>query len=452
MVESSSSGSWCRLVTADVAQGPEKTAGVTDCANHGKRRGSRAAPGRSRWPSCSTPSASGRNTSPSRSIKTSSHAAKHSVTTVVAPGDVLEVVTLVGGGAGPGDDQNRAARRSVTHQVPEPGCSSGQANMRLLELMRRFAWKPAVRKSSPSLCAGSGCSTARDETSSTISIRAQSTRSCPIRLAASRSADALRTARLGRELLLGLENPGADWVKLEVLADARTLLPDPDRYPREATRILVKEGFQSSLLATSDDPGDGPPGSKRPGRHQRHARRQPDWERARSAQCQQHPDHSRGLQEWLDPSDPVIVDAGVGTASDVTIAMELGCDGVLLNTRHRRRVADPLTDGRAPPCGWRSESGWLAGGAGRIPRKLYAGPRSSSPTEGVIGETVDLKERRPSRKVSKRGRLLPRPAQELVLSTRIEHLTEAIEIVHAKSGPSFDPRPRRQNRPTFACL
>ena len=64
--------------------------------------------------------------------------------------------------------------------------------------------------------------------------------------------DALRTARLGRELLEGLANPGADWVKLEVLADTRTLLPDPVA-TLEATRVLVKEGFQV-LCYTSDDP------------------------------------------------------------------------------------------------------------------------------------------------------------------------------------------------------
>ena len=64
--------------------------------------------------------------------------------------------------------------------------------------------------------------------------------------------DALRTARLGRELLEGLDNPGADWVKLEVLADPRTLLPDPVA-TLEATRVLVKEGFQV-LCYTSDDP------------------------------------------------------------------------------------------------------------------------------------------------------------------------------------------------------
>ena len=64
--------------------------------------------------------------------------------------------------------------------------------------------------------------------------------------------DALRTARLGRELLEGLDNPGADWVKLEVLADPRTLLPDPVA-TLESTRVLVKEGFQV-LCYTSDDP------------------------------------------------------------------------------------------------------------------------------------------------------------------------------------------------------
>ena len=78
---------------------------------------------------------------------------------------------------------------------------------------------------------------------------------------------------------------------------------------------------------------------------------------------------------------PVIVDAGVGTASDVTIAMELGCDGVLLNTGIAG-AADPLRMAHAMRLA--VESGWLAAGRGRIPRKLYA--TASSPTQGVIGQ------------------------------------------------------------------
>src|SRR5688572_7454858 len=140
--------------------------------------------------------------------------------------------------------------------------------------------------------------------------------------------DAIRVARLGREILLGLENPGADWVKLEVLADKRTLLPDPIA-TLEATGRLVADGFQV-LCYTTDDPVI--------------AKRlkaagatsvMPAGSPIGSGQGVLNPNNIRICLEYLkedDPSYPVIVDAGVGTASDVTIAMELGVDGVLLNT------------------------------------------------------------------------------------------------------------------------
>ena len=82
-----------------------------------------------------------------------------------------------------------------------------------------------------------------------------------------------------------------------------------------------------------------------------------------------------------DPDYPVIVDAGVGTASDVSIAMELGCDGVLLNTGIAG-AADPLRMARAMRLA--VEAGWLAAGAGRIGKKLYA--TASSPTQGLVGQ------------------------------------------------------------------
>ncbi len=96
-----------------------------------------------------------------------------------------------------------------------------------------------------------------------------------------------------------------------------------------------------------------------------------------------NPNNIRIILEDLkadDPDYPVIVDAGVGTASDVTIAMELGCDGVLLNTGIAG-AKDPLRMAHAMRLA--VESGRLAAGAGRIPRKLYAS--ASSPTEGLIG-------------------------------------------------------------------
>ena len=165
--------------------------------------------------------------------------------------------------------------------------------------------------------------------------------------------DALRTARLGRELLEGIDNRGADWVKLEVLADPRTLLPDP-LATLEATRILVAEGFQV-LCYTSDDPV-----MARRLKEAGAASVMPAGSPIGSGQGVLNPNNIRIILEDLkrdDPSYPVIVDAGVGTASDVAIAMELGCDGVLLNTGIAG-AAEPMR--MALPCVWRSRpAGWL---------------------------------------------------------------------------------------------
>ncbi len=187
--------------------------------------------------------------------------------------------------------------------------------------------------------------------------------------------DAVRVARLGREILLGLENPGADWVKLEVLADTRTLLPDPVA-TLEATERLVQEGFQV-LCYTSDDPIVA--------RRLKEAGAtsvMPAGSPIGSGQGILNENSIRICLEYLkenDPDYPVIVDAGVGTASDVALAMELGVDGVLLNTgiAHAR---DPLTMARAMKTG--TQAGRLAYLAGRIPKKLYA--TASSPEEGLI--------------------------------------------------------------------
>jgi thiazole synthase len=189
------------------------------------------------------------------------------------------------------------------------------------------------------------------------------------------AVDAVRVARMGREILLSLENPGADWVKLECLGDAKTLLPDPIE-TLKATEQLVADGF-AVLVYTSDDPVM--------------ARRlkkagatavMPAGSPIGSGQGVLNPNAIRIILEYLkddDPDYPVIIDAGVGTASDVTIAMELGVDGVLLNTgiAHAR---DPLGMARAMKSA--CEAGRLAYLAGRIPRKLYA--TASSPEEGVI--------------------------------------------------------------------
>ena len=187
--------------------------------------------------------------------------------------------------------------------------------------------------------------------------------------------DAIRHARLARELLKGLENPGANWVKLECLADKRTLLPDPID-TLKATEQLVKEGF-TVLVYSSDDPVL----AKRL-KEAGAASVMPAGSPIGSGQGILNPNNIRICLEYLkenDPDYPVIVDAGVGTASDVSVAMELGCDGVLLNTAIAS-AKDPVR--MAWAMRYATDAGRLAYLAGRIPQKLYA--TASSPTEGVI--------------------------------------------------------------------
>jgi thiazole synthase len=187
--------------------------------------------------------------------------------------------------------------------------------------------------------------------------------------------DAVRVARLGREILTQLNNPGADWVKLEVLGDKRTLLPDP-LATLQATEQLVADGFQV-LVYSSDDPVVAKR-LKQAGA----TSVMPAGSPIGSGQGVLNPNAIRICLEYLkedDPDYPVIVDAGVGTASDVTTAMELGVDGVLLNTGIAH-AKDPLQMAQAMRLA--CQSGRLAYLAGRIPKKLYA--TASSPTEGVI--------------------------------------------------------------------
>ncbi|HEV3383916.1 MAG TPA: thiazole synthase [Gemmata sp.] len=187
--------------------------------------------------------------------------------------------------------------------------------------------------------------------------------------------DAIRHARLARELLTNLENPGANWVKLECLADKKTLLPDPVD-TLKATEQLVKEGF-TVLVYTSDDPV-----LARRLKAAGAASVMPAGSPIGSGQGILNPNNIRICLEYLkegDPDYPVIVDAGVGTASDVSAAMELGCDGVLLNTAVAS-AKNPLR--MAWAMRYACDAGRLAYLAGRIPKKLYA--NASSPTEGMI--------------------------------------------------------------------
>ena len=175
--------------------------------------------------------------------------------------------------------------------------------------------------------------------------------------------DAVTTARLAREAL------GTDWVKLEVIGDDRTLLPDPAEL-LDAAETLVGDGF-TVLPYTSDDPVLA--------------------QRLEAAGCAavmplgspigsgmgiRNPYNLRLIVERAEV--PVILDAGIGTASDATIAMELGCDAVLLASAISR-AEDPVAMARAMRLA--VEAGVLARGAGRIPRRLYG--EASSPVEGV---------------------------------------------------------------------
>lgn len=187
--------------------------------------------------------------------------------------------------------------------------------------------------------------------------------------------DAVRVARLGREILEQLGNPGASWVKIEVLGDKKTLLPDPAGTV-EATRELVKDGFH--VLAYSSDDPIAAIRLKEAGA----TSVMPAGSPIGSGQGILNPNNIILCLELLkqgDPNYPVIVDAGVGSASDVAIAMELGADGVLLNTAIAH-AKDPVMMAHA------MKHACIAGRqsylAGRIPKKLYAS--ASSPWEGVI--------------------------------------------------------------------
>jgi thiazole synthase len=302
--------------------------------------------------------------------------ARHAQQTL-QPGDELEVVTLVGGGSPEATaisvDPTEAPPLTIGPHRFRSRLLVGTGKYSTLELMRDCLEASgtevvtvAVRRERLFDREGRSLLDFLDPSRYTI---------LPNTAGCFTAEDALRTARLGRELLLGLENPGADWVKLEVLADTRTLLPDPVA-TLKATEILVAEGFHV-LCYTSDDPVMA--------RHLKAAGAasvMPAGSPIGSGQGVLNPNNIRIILEDLKAVDadyPVIIDAGVGTASDVAIAMELGCDGVLLNTGIAG-AKDPLRMAHAMRLA--VEAGRLAADAGRIGKKLYA--TASSPLEGQI--------------------------------------------------------------------
>jgi thiazole synthase len=177
--------------------------------------------------------------------------------------------------------------------------------------------------------------------------------------------EAVRTAHLGREA--GMSN----WVKLEVIGDQDTLFPDNEALLK-ATRVLVKDGFVV-LPYTNDDPV-----MCRKLEDAGAAAVMPLGAPIGSGLGIQNPNNIRIIKAQV--RVPVIVDAGVGTASDAAIAMELGVDGVLMNTAIAG-ADDPVRMAEAMRLA--VEAGRLAFEAGRIPRKMYAS--ASSPLEGVVG-------------------------------------------------------------------
>jgi thiazole synthase len=292
----------------------------------------------------------------------------------VRPGDRVEIVTLVGGGQEPKPPTDKplvvGKFRFTSRLITGTGKYESYELMRdCLDASGCEVTTVAVRRERLVDKAGRNILDYLDLKKLTI---------LPNTAGCFSAEDAIRHARLARELLSGLGNAGADWVKLECLGDAKTLLPDPIA-TLQATEQLVKEGFQV-LVYTSDDPIL----AKRL-KNAGAVSVMPAGSPIGSGQGILNPNNLRIILEYLkdgDPDYPVIVDAGVGTASDVTTAMELGCDGVLLNTGIAH-AQDPLR--MAWAMRHACESGRWAYQAGRIAKKLYA--TASSPMEGRIAPT-----------------------------------------------------------------
>src|SRR5712692_7503625 len=177
--------------------------------------------------------------------------------------------------------------------------------------------------------------------------------------------EAVRTCRLAREAGVG------NMVKLEVIGDAKTLFPDIPA-TLEAARILINEGF-IVLPYIHDDPV-----TARKLKEMGCVAVMPLAAPIGSGLGIRNPYNIRIILEHA--TVPVIVDAGVGTASDAAIAMEMGCDGVLMNTAIAS-AKDPILMAEAMKLG--VEAGRKAFLAGRIPKKLYA--TASSPLDGILG-------------------------------------------------------------------
>jgi thiazole synthase len=275
----------------------------------------------------------------------------------IVQGDELEVVHFVGGGSGNSDPFVVAERTFKSRLIV--GTGKYPSNEVMAEAHRRSGTDMvtvAVRRIDLKAAKGQSLLDFIDREKIMV---------LPNTAACYTVDDAVRTARLGREA--GLSN----WVKLEVIGDERTLFPDTAALI-EATKILVKEGFVV-LPYTNDDLVV--------------ARRLIDAGAAAimplgapigSGMGIQNVAGIRILREMI-TEVPLIVDAGVGTASDAAIAMELGADGVLMNTA----IAGAQDPGSmAESMNYAVRAGRLSYKSGRIERKLYA--TASSPIQGKI--------------------------------------------------------------------
>ena len=276
--------------------------------------------------------------------------------TQIQDGDQVEIVNFVGGGAVNSDPLVIAGREFASRLIVGTGkYSSFQVMQRAHEASGADMVTVAVRRVNIS---------DRSKESLLDYIDTSKIALLPNTAGCYSAEDAVRTARLGREAGL------SSWVKLEVIGDERTLFPDNEELIA-ATRILVKEGFVV-LPYTTDDPI-----ACRKLQDAGAAAVMPLGAPIGSGLGIQNANNIRIIREFS--RVPIILDAGVGTASDATIAMELGADGVLMNTAIAE-AQDPIAMATAMKLA--VQAGRLAYLAGRMPKRMYAS--ASSPLAGTL--------------------------------------------------------------------
>jgi thiazole synthase len=275
---------------------------------------------------------------------------------VLAEGDALEIVHFVGGGQDDGDIWEVAGRRFTSRLIVGTGKYKDYAqNAAAAEASGAEIVTVAVRRVNV---------TDRSQPMLTDFLDPKRFTYLPNTAGCFTADDAIRTLRLAREA------GGWNLVKLEVLGEARTLYPDMAETLR-ATDILVKDGFDVMVYCADD------PIAAKKLEELGAAAIMPLGSLIGSGLGIQNPVTLRLIIE--NAKVPVLVDAGVGTASDAAVAMELGCDGVLMNTAIAE-AKDPILMARAMKL--EVESGRLAYRAGRMGKRRYADP--SSPLAGLI--------------------------------------------------------------------